>query len=262
MSAKVAVVISSFDGYHDAWGPMAALMNRYWADREWPAYLICNDRSDNFENIETLALGKDAGWASNLITGLDHIQNHHPELSHVLYLQEDYFLQAPVDQSRLQRLVGWAEKSDVGYIRLAGAPSPDTRTLNEHGVGRISEKAPYRCSLQAALWNVQTLRSLLVPGESGWDMEGAGTERSRTLSEAFYATPMNAPILNYYFYTGIMKGKWVPGALRLCRREGIDVDVSHRDTHPEWPFIMKQIRYSPPIWAMRKLLRRARGKAA
>ncbi len=38
-----------------------------------------------------------------------------------------------------------------------------------------------RASLQAAIWETKSLQTLLHPGETGWDMEKLGTERSRSM---------------------------------------------------------------------------------
>lgn len=254
--ASTALVVSSCDAYSDAWAPFFALLRRYWPDCPFPVFLISNEQSCADPDVTTITVGEDRGWASNLLTALPHIAGRR-----ILYFQEDYFLQRPVDTGRIQRLIQFADDVDAGYIRLSGAPDPDQPHANPFGLGRLSPGLKFRVSLQAALWDRNTLTDLLVPGETGWQMELDGSRRSADLPQPFFGTPMTAPLLDYYFFTGILKGKWVPGALRLCRREGIDVDLSRRGVHSEWPFVVKRVRNLKLMRSARTLLRRVRRAA-
>ncbi|MEZ6065207.1 MAG: hypothetical protein R3B90_05755 [Planctomycetaceae bacterium] len=216
---------------------------------------MTNHLAPQLPGLRALPLGDDRGWASNLLTALDHCPG-----DHVLYLQDDYFLQSQVDAPRLAEILAFARRQDAGYVRLAGGPDPDRAHANRLGLGSLSAGAAYRCSLQAALWRTDVLRSLLEPGETGWQMELRGTERSRTLRAPFFATRQREPVFDYYDFTGIMKGAWVPGALRLCRREGVPVDTSLRGVHSEWRFLVKRFRNLKAIRQCRgwwKQLRRA-----
>jgi hypothetical protein len=238
----VAVLISSCDAYADAWYPCLTLLHRYWPDCPWPLRLVTNHRRPVWSAGEVIAVGDDHGWADNLRVALDQL-----DVESLIYLQEDYWLQSPVDTQRLRRVLEFARQTGAAYVRLGGGPDPDAPFANELGLGQLSHSAPYRCSLQAAVWNVAALRSLLRAAENGWQMELQGTERARTLAAPFFATYARAPLIDYYEFTAIMKGAWVPGALRLCRREGILVDTSQRPIHGEWPFLVKRFRELPGV---------------
>lgn len=246
-------MISSCDAYADAWQPFFVLFNRYWPDCPYPITLVSNHRRFDAPNVRCLTLGEDRGWASNLSAALASVP-----AKRILYLQEDYFLQSPVDTQKIAGLVDFAAASGAGYIRLCGAPDPDLPHDNEFGLGLLSSHLQFRLSLQAALWDRDTLQRLLVPGENGWQMEIDGSQRSATLDTPFFGTFRRRPLIDYYFYTAILKGKWVPGALRLCRREGVAVDRSHRETHSEWPFIVRSFRNLPAVQVCQKYLRRVR----
>jgi hypothetical protein len=244
------IVVSSCDAYSDAWSPFLQLFDRYWANCPWQTWWITNQKNVAHPRVRTFAVGEDLAWASNLLKLLDDQQ---PDS--VIYLQEDYFLQNQVDSDRLQRVIDFARSNDVGYIRLAGSPDPDLTHQNPFGLGELSRGLKFRCSLQAAWWDVATLRNLLVAGENGWQMEMAGSRRSDALPETFLGVYRDQPLIDYYYDTGILKGKWMPGALDLLRREGIRVDTSHRATHARLPLFLKKVRLSRPVAAVRDLFR-------
>ena len=117
--------------------------------------------------------------------------------------------------------------------------------------------AEYRCSLQASWWRTETLRALLVPGEAGWEMEKRGSLRSCDLPEPFLSVHTRRPLLHYYFWTGILKGKWTPAVLRQLRREGIPVDASRKPVQSQWRMFRKQLRRWPPIARVRHFIKAA-----
>jgi hypothetical protein len=247
---KCCVVVSSCDAYSDAWSPFLQLFDRYWPDCPWQTWWISNQLKVEHSRVRTFAVGDDQGWASNLLKLLDDQQ---PDS--IIYLQEDYFLQTPVDSKRLRDVIEYARNTAVGYIRLAGSPDPDRPHDNPFGLGELSPGMKFRCSLQAAWWDVATLRKLLVAGENGWQMEMAGSRRSDALPESFLSVLREHPLIDYYYDTGILKGKWLPGALDLCRREGIRVDTSQRPVHARLPLFLKRVRKSRAVSAVRSLFR-------
>lgn len=244
------IVVSSCDAYSDAWSPFLQLFDRYWPNCPWQTWWISNRLKVEHPRVRTFPVGDDKGWASNLLKLLD---DQRPDS--IIYLQEDYFLQTPVDSSRLQDVITFARSTDVGYIRLTGSPDPDLTHENTFGLGELSRGLKFRCSLQAAWWDAATLRKLLVPGENGWQMEMAGSLRSAELPETFLGVYHDQPLIDYYYDTGILKGKWMPGALDLLRREGIRVDTSHRPVHARFPLFLKKVRKSRAVTAVRDLFR-------
>jgi hypothetical protein len=100
-----------------------------------------------------------------------------------------------------------------------------------------------RVSLQAAVWDVNMLRSLTRHGESAWAMEKYGSERSRELLflrvNSFESAPLD------YFFTAIVRGAWEPGAIEMCRRANIPLDLSLRSVRPEswWQKRRRKLRF-------------------
>ena len=169
----LSVLVSSCDRYSDCWLPFEHGLAKYWPDCPYPVYLISNALELASDRITTLRLGSDAGWAPNLIAALQRVPT-----SHVLYMQEDYWLNAPVDTPRIQGYLELMERTGAAYLRLAAVPGPDLDFPEDPRVGVISAGAPFRTSLQAAIWRKDALLDLVLPDESGWLFETDGSVRS------------------------------------------------------------------------------------
>lgn len=255
--SQTCILISTCDAYSDAWTPFATLLFRYWPDCPWPVHQLCVDQKPVDKRIQPVWLSEDRQWASNLRDALDQLQ-----CDSIIYLQEDYFLNRRVDTAGLAALCDFADRNGAGYVRLAGDPAPDQPHQNPYRLGLIGPVAPYRCSLQAAWWRTETLVELLIPGETGWDMELVGSRRSAQQKRAFFAVDPARPWLSYPRETGILKGRWTPGAIRQCRREGIELDLTRRAVHPAWPLWIKQIKRQAWYRQTRRLFKSEQRKAA
>ncbi len=229
-----SIIVSSCDAYSDAWHPFFTLFFRYWVDCPFQVYLISGKKGYEDVRVKNVLL-EDKGWANNMFEMFKEIKS-----PYILYLQEDYFLQSKVVTENVSELVEKMERWGAGYLRLMSSPRPDVVFDANPILGIINPHSPYRVSLQASIWKVETLKKLLCPGESGWSMEKYGSERSSVLPELFLST--FRPILDYYTPTAIKKGKWMPGALWLCKKEGIVVDMSMRPVYTWRKVVWGRIR--------------------
>lgn len=215
-----AIIISSCDAYNDAWEPFFTLFFRYWPDCPFPIYLISNYKEHKDKRIISIRVGEDKKWATNMMAALEITK-----CPYVIYFQEDYFLQSRVNTEYIEKLVYYAESNNISCLRLFPSPPPDIFFKNSLNLGQISKDAAYRVSLQAALWKSKDLKDLVCEGESGWDMEYNGTLRS--VGKDLFLS-VKKPVLNYLTQTGIVKGKWTVEAVKLCKKEGIEIDLSKR----------------------------------
>ena len=234
---QCAIIISSCDKYADLWEPFFTLLFKYWPDCPFPIYLVSNTKNFSHEKVNMILVGEDKGWATNMQEALARVQE-----KNILYLQEDYLLQSPVNSKKIQDILDYMYQASVASVRLIGSPDPKHPHHNPFGLYEIKKGELYRVSLQGALWKKDIFLNLIKTGESGWDMEKEGTIRSCSLPEIFLSAKKKEPILDYYFYTAIKKGKWMPGALRLLKKEGIQVDAAKRGVHSDKGIILGRIR--------------------
>jgi hypothetical protein len=145
----------------------------------------------------------------------------------IIVFQEDFLLTADVDTATVRRLVRYSRDNDVGCLRMCPCPGPSGE-WRDGFLGTIGMYDQYRVSLQLAIWDRQVFQSLMREGESAWDLESKGGERSRLSDKPFLSlwrqpddTP-GGPIR--YFITAVTRGVWERGALDLLEHEGIPMD--------------------------------------
>ncbi|OGF26092.1 hypothetical protein A2303_04805 [Candidatus Falkowbacteria bacterium RIFOXYB2_FULL_47_14] len=203
--------------------------------------MITNYKNYPDKKVVSIPVGKDGQWASNLKIALEKYQ-----YPYIIYLQEDYFLTSPVNTEKILKFLEIIKKENAAYLRLTPTPPPDRQHKRYKEIGAISPEASYRASLQAAIWETNTLRNLLKDGETGWDMElGGGRERAKKIAEPFLCA--NKPAINYYM-TGIVKGRWEYGAVKFLKKEGFKkINFNTRGVEPRKTYIDRKLRNLPML---------------
>lgn len=234
MADSLAVLIMSCDAYDDTWGPFFHFFNKYWPDCPYTIYFASNYRYPEQSRIVPMLFNQESNWSDELGSILDKI----PE-SHLLYIQDDYFLLKKVENDRIERLWMKMRARNAMYLRLFPL-GYDASFPDENEMGLIRPDAQYLTSLQSAIWNKAYLSSLLVPGESPWAFETRSPERARETNAVFACVGANGknPDVSeypfYYFCTAILKGKWMKDAWKLCKDEGIHLDRRRRKVQSWW----------------------------
>lgn len=238
---SVALLVSSCDAFFDAWHPFAAFFEKFWADCPFPAFLLSNEIEIRSPHFRSIAVGPDRGWSSNLLLALDRI-----EQPYLLYLQEDYFLTAPVEREQLASDFAYAmeNESDSLCFRARSQPDAGFQPLNDR-FGIVPRESDGRTRCQVTLWKKTALHSILRAGETAWNFEARGSARTQEMQILSYARRENMPIP--YLMSGISRGLWMPDALALCRAHQVTIDPLFR---PE---------FSTRSWQRR--LRRALGRS-
>lgn len=227
------VLISSFDAFSDCWGPMGHGLMKYWPDCPYPIRLITEEKAFPHPRIKALPVGRDVIWSNRMLRALPSI-----ETPFVLYFQEDYWLNEPVRTARVLEYVDLMKTQGLHYLRLLANPIPDLDFPDDPRLGVLADEAEYRTSCQIALWSRQVLLDLLVPGESVWQFERNGTDRSRKYGRTFLSVKRVADD-DYangvrYVCTAINSGKWARIAHEYAKAEGLAVDFSRRPTETWW----------------------------
>ncbi len=216
---RATLLVPSCDRYSDLWRPFFALLRRNWPDCPFDVVLGSNHLRCDEPGVQTLAVGDDRDWSTGLRKMLDGV-----DTPWVIVVLEDFLLERTVDTAAMLRLVDAAERLGAGYLRLRPFPPPDCRLARFPSVGEIEPGAPYRASMQAAIWRRDELHALLVEGENPWEFEIYGARRSDLSSRGYYSTW--SPALHYY--AGVTAGKWIPYGVAVCREQGVPVDLASR----------------------------------
>jgi hypothetical protein len=226
-ASSVAVVVSSCDAFFDAWRPFVFFFRKYWDDCPFPIFLITNRLKVRSRVLQPISVGPDRDWASNMMTALDSIPQ-----SHLIYFQEDYFLNGKVNNALLAEDIAYAWDHDAASFcfHARGHLEPNFEPLNER-FGVVPRDSDGRTRLQVTLWKKEALLATLRPGESAWDMEARGSERTRDLLALSYLQRGDRPIP--YLMSAIVRGLWTPEALALCQQAGIEIQPRFRSVHSD-----------------------------
>jgi hypothetical protein len=230
---NVTVLISSFDGYSDCWGPVCHGFTKYWPDCPYPILLMTNRRDFPHPRIATLKVGGGTDWSERMVTALDRIPTRY-----VLYFQEDYWISAPVDTARITSYVDLMEQHGLNYLRLLAKPIPDADSPYDPRLGTLADDAPYRTSVQISFWQRDVFQALLNPPESVWQFEVHGTIRSRAYGATFVSVKRHGDDDYHhgirYVCTAVNYGKWARMAKTYAAREGLAVDFTRLPSETWW----------------------------
>jgi hypothetical protein len=248
----VTVLISSFDGYSECWGPVCHGFRKYWPDCPYPVLLMTNTKDHPDEMVKVLKVGGGRDWSGRMITALERI-----ETPYVMYFQEDYWINAPVETAKITTYVDLMERYGLNYIRLLSKPLPDRDYDHDPRLGVLDDQASYRTSVQITFWRREVFRDLLRAGESVWQFELNGTERSRKYGETFLSIKRHDGDDYYhgirYICTAVNLGKWSTMARPYAAREGLTVDFSVLPSETWWDDFKRHHRLG--IWGRRWALR-------
>lgn len=193
----VTIVVSSCDKYRALWPGFFHCLFRYWPQLETqhtktPIVLIAGKETFTHPRVQVFQTGEDKGWSQNLLDVLAEVKTRY-----VLYLQEDYFLCAPVLEEKVfSTLTLMNKSSQIVYCQFnedAVFGRPEHPHVNQvfcarEGLLQKALCARYRNSLQAALWRTETLKNLLNPSETPWQFESEGNKRSVVMEKETGAT--------------------------------------------------------------------------
>lgn len=239
MDNRLTVVVNSTDSFEDCWQPFFRLFSRYWGDCPYPIVLNTETKDFRCAGLPVVAskVQRDSDesnrppWSDCLMRCLDDLSTEY-----VLYLQDDYFLEAPVQTDRLASYLELMREHSIDHIQLmatdakaCGEPWPEAL-----GLRRLRHDASYPVSTQAGLWRREVLRAYLRSGETGWRFERHAALRFFERHDRFLLSPqlptrtVDTAVIPY-MPTGIIKGQWHMRIVQpLFARHDIEMDFSAR----------------------------------
>jgi glycosyltransferase involved in cell wall biosynthesis len=214
-AARCAIVIPSCEKYSDLWLGLSNSFKRYWADCSFDKYLISDGESAvSFQDqFKIIPITEDAGWSSNLKTGLKDIHD-----DYILLWIDDLFLTRDVDSAKILRMYEFALSVNMDYLRFNPLPAPPNVSVIKDGfsLGRLPQGDLYRTSTVCSLWRREVLVDLLDDRESAWEFEYIGSKRSDKYQNFFASVERN-----FYVKNTVVKGKWDLRALSDVVRLGL-----------------------------------------
>jgi hypothetical protein len=231
---EMAILVNSSDGFRDCWYPFFHLLETHWPSCRFPLYLNVEEATYEHPSLKVRCLnhprlpsGENVPWSDRLIDSLQAI----PE-RYVMYMQEDYFLDAPVRDDLVEDCLRIVAEEAVGCVHLTGFGSRGgTKTAERPYLVDVPRISHYRMSTQAAIWDKDVLLSCVRRRETVWETEILGTMRAWSRYAAIRTIDRQRleglPIMSYTG-TGIIRGKWHPEMVPLFAKHEIPMDFERR----------------------------------
>lgn len=235
---EMAILVNSSDGFRDCWHPFFRLLETHWPTCRFPLYLNVEEATYEHRSLGVHCLnhprrstGCIVPWSDRLIASLRAI----PE-RYVMYMQEDYFLDAAVRNDLVEDCLRVVAEDGVGCVHLTGfGARGGAKTVERPYLVDVPRISHYRVSTQAAIWDKEVLLSYIRPDETVWETEILGTMRSWSRHAAIRTVEpllLDGPPVMSYTGTGIIRGKWHPEMVPLFARHGIEMDFTRRGFYP------------------------------
>lgn len=233
---SLAILVNTCDKFRDCWDPFFVLWRKFGlSDNDCRVY-INTERADysypgiNITPLRVCHFGKWEGpkpptWSWCLHKALEEIEEEY-----ILYMQEDYFLDAPMDAERIRRYVEQMQQdSGIDCIHLTHCSFGTISESPKEGLHRGNRRDWYYTNCQAAIWRKSCLLELIRDYEDAWQFERWASKRAALLGKAFYMADFeedNPPVP--YLITGVIQGKWYEPVVELFAQHGIPMDFSKR----------------------------------
>jgi hypothetical protein len=216
MKYNIAILISTYDGAADLWQPLEEAYKRNWDDCNFPIFLTSNHKSFDSDLFIPLQIGEEKSWSDNILKSLEKIKS-----KYVLLTFDDLFLSKRVDNDYIMRQCQWAVKNNINYLQFT--KSIGKKQGFNSDILKKNVSTEYRNATVFSLWNVESLKSLLVDTENAWEFETKGNERSQNL-EHFYATKKEG----FSYLNGVVKGKWNPKVKSALIKDGYNISPERK----------------------------------
>jgi hypothetical protein len=204
----IAILICSYDGSEDLWGPLHDAYDRYWPDNQYSIYLMTNYKDPNLVKFNVIKTGKEKSWTSKVTECINHIGT-----DYILITFDDLFPCAEFDNKNIEKLVNYSTSNKVNYLRLNNKPKYD-RLINAD-IGVIEKNRLYRTSLVWSIFKADFLKKILYRDENAWEFEIYSSARSNYYDKFFVSTRNITPYLN-----AVVKGKWARKEYLLLLKDG------------------------------------------
>ena len=239
---RLAVLVMSCDKYSDTWSTFFAYFWKAWPDCPFPVYLGSTVMRYADHRVTSVRSISDSSWSESALSYLEQIDSEY-----VLLIQDDFFIEGQVLTDDVISCLDAVDQLSAEYCRLV----PDRsrlKKITKSGFARfgwISVSNPYRISNQVSIWRKMTLSHHIRDGESPWEFEILGSDRTRTTKYGYLSAKWS--VFLYEGHGALVRGRWTKKGLAMAKTvdanlKGVNREIlSLSDT-----FIMhvKQVMFS------------------
>jgi len=217
---ELSIIIYSCKKNSDMWIIFSELFKKYWYNCDYKIYLVTDQYIENKELVFDQVIEYDSDWGNMIIKALNVA-----DTQYVMLWMDDYLLCDYVNNHDIEEKLRLAVKYNVANLRLMESPSIKSAQFKDNlSLGYYKPGTAYSLSTQVGIWNSEFLLKNINEGWSAWEFEKKGSITIKDYEHPLLAT------LDYTFpyEEGVRRGKWMDNGVRLCKRNGINLDFNKR----------------------------------
>jgi hypothetical protein len=208
----VSILIPSCDNYSDLWPVFFHYFFKNWPDCPYPIFLGSNYKEYDDSRVESILIGDDISWCSNLLHYLEYIKSQY-----ILMFLDDFLVTEKIETQEINHMIEVIQNHSISCLRLKPSPPPSRRCKEIEGVGVVLPGEPYRISTQVAIWDKRYLREVARPDYNIWQFELYGSYRSDRLPGTICC--VEKPLISYKHC--VERGEWFPESYEICFQDQV-----------------------------------------
>lgn len=222
MGPRAAIVVSSFDLFHDCWIPFFAIFRRFWPECPFPAFLITNHLRVDDGPYKAIQVGDDPGWGGALTKVLASL-----DYEYFFYFQDDHFLMGKVDHEQVNRDFEFLTNSEyemLSYRAVREMAEDDTRVSENYLAPSVEGRNGFH--LDPSLWRKERFQELLRPEENAWQFLSNGKKRvveMKLKRIQWDRARFDACPIHYFRRSGVRLSLWKLDALLWMIRNRVPI---------------------------------------
>lgn len=224
---KIAIFVSSFDGYSDLWETFFRIFSINFKNCPYPIYLSSNFKEYKFPNLTNICTGEEISWMHRTIKAIETIKE-----DYILFMLEDYLIGKKVDNNLIEDAVIFMKKNNVDYYRLLDIPKSEGVFRNINYLGKINAKQKYGVNTICSIWKKDYLIKILYEAnyvESAWDFEVFLCNKFNSYENKFLENCCVDRRDILAIKNGVYRGKWFRTTIKYFKNNGIDIDIKDRE---------------------------------
>lgn len=216
---NVAYVVTSCLKYSDCWPVMMQSIKKNWPDIYDKVHILTEGAGDYFDQYNFILLPEDRSWSDNLIYVCEYLKK---DYEYIFLTMEDGILIEPIDHKEVERYVSKFIEVKGTFFTLLNDPYPTGVQIGD--LRKISLDSAYRPTTTAAFWSITKLLELLVSGESAWEFEKIGSNRTRQDDNYYALTDNKFPMFHL-----VVKGRIFRNAKKDLEKFGLIYEGTRKE---------------------------------
>lgn len=234
-SAGLAIIIYSCERNSDMWRIFSILFQKYWPHCPYEVILVTDYWNEKPEGVypgeKELVFSRvvvcNGDWSHMIKTAMNVAGTPYVSL-----WMDDYLLCDLVQENVLEYYMEIMQQYHAANVRLIRPDWPELciRDKRNSKIAIWKQGTAYAISTQVGIWDVEFLKRHIKDGWSAWDFERKGSMEIRDAKSPFLVA------MDYVFpyEEGVRRGKWMNQGVRLCERNGIELDFQKRPRMSNW----------------------------